>query len=144
MTGSGEVDNPIQINAERVCLLFLEALAQCILVLDESRTSFSNMQVEEATPSTSHHTTQSLNAHASISPPDYEGFFQKFAELLNVSRLSLLLPLPVQQQHSLSLNHIVSNDGHGLNHSGSNHPFGSHIESRLSHGGLNRDGLNHL
>ncbi|KAJ7722674.1 hypothetical protein B0H14DRAFT_2642071 [Mycena olivaceomarginata] len=58
MTGSGEVDNPIQINTE---------------------------WVEEATPSTSHHTTQSLDAHTSISPPDYEGFFQKFAELLNAN-----------------------------------------------------------
>ncbi|KAJ7351296.1 hypothetical protein DFH08DRAFT_957625 [Mycena albidolilacea] len=57
MTGSGEVDNPIQIDTE---------------------------WVEEATPSTSHHTTtQSLNARAFMSPPNYEGFFRKFAELLN-------------------------------------------------------------
>jgi hypothetical protein len=50
----------------------------------------------------------------------------------------------LQQQHGLSLNHIVSNNGHGLNHSGSNHHFVSHIESMLSHGGSNCDGLNHL
>ncbi|KAJ7887874.1 hypothetical protein B0H14DRAFT_3430499 [Mycena olivaceomarginata] len=56
MTGSGEVDDPMQIDAERV---------------------------EEGTPSTSHRTTQSLDAHASVSPPDYEGFFKKFAQLLN-------------------------------------------------------------
>ncbi|KAJ7310864.1 hypothetical protein DFH08DRAFT_822962 [Mycena albidolilacea] len=56
MTGSGEVDDPMQIDAE---------------------------QVEEGTPLTSHCTTQLLNAHASISPPNYEGFFRKFAELLN-------------------------------------------------------------
>ncbi|KAJ7696124.1 hypothetical protein B0H14DRAFT_3905288 [Mycena olivaceomarginata] len=56
MTGSDEVDDPMQIDAERV---------------------------EEGTPSTSHRTTQSLDAHASVSPPDYEGFFKKFAQLLN-------------------------------------------------------------
>ncbi|KAJ7304649.1 hypothetical protein DFH08DRAFT_825408 [Mycena albidolilacea] len=56
MTGSGEVNDPMQINAE---------------------------WIEEGTPSTSHHTTQSLNAHATVSPPDYEGFFKKFAQLLN-------------------------------------------------------------
>ncbi|KAJ7321574.1 hypothetical protein DFH08DRAFT_818431 [Mycena albidolilacea] len=56
MTGSGEVNDPMQIDAE---------------------------WVEEGTPSTSHRTMQSLDAHASISPPDYEGFFKKFAQLLN-------------------------------------------------------------
>jgi hypothetical protein len=77
--------------------LILEALAQCILAIDELRASFSNMQVEEGTPSTSHRTTQSLDAHASVSPPDYEGFFKKFAQLLNnVSRHSPLLLLPVR------------------------------------------------
>ncbi|KAJ7302492.1 hypothetical protein DFH08DRAFT_826518 [Mycena albidolilacea] len=76
MTGSGEVDDPMQIDAEW-------ALAQCILAIDELRTSFSNMKVEEGTPSTSHRTTQSLDAHTSVSPPDYEGFFKKFAQLLN-------------------------------------------------------------
>ncbi|KAJ7318619.1 hypothetical protein DFH08DRAFT_971357 [Mycena albidolilacea] len=45
-----------------------EALAQCILAIDELRASFSNMQVEEGTPSTSHRTTQSLDAHASAFP----------------------------------------------------------------------------
>ncbi|KAJ7318518.1 hypothetical protein DFH08DRAFT_819796 [Mycena albidolilacea] len=56
MTGSGEVDDPMQIDAERV---------------------------KEGTPSNSHHTTQSLDAHASVSPPNYEGFFKNFAQLLN-------------------------------------------------------------
>ncbi|KAJ7677672.1 hypothetical protein B0H14DRAFT_3536518 [Mycena olivaceomarginata] len=45
-----------------------EALAQCILAIDELRASFSNMQVEEGIPSTSHRTTQSLDAHASAFP----------------------------------------------------------------------------
>lgn len=65
---------------------YSEAIAQCLSAIDELRASFSNMQVEEAASSTNHRATQSLDTRASVSPPDYEAFFQKFAELLNVSR----------------------------------------------------------
>ncbi|KAJ7346256.1 hypothetical protein DFH08DRAFT_810088 [Mycena albidolilacea] len=86
MTGSGEVDDPMQIDAERV---------------------------EEGTPSTSHRTTQSLDAHASVSPPDYEGFFKKFAQLLNNSgpvTADFPVPPPRKRNRTQSYAHEDSAD----------------------------------